>query len=190
MNTWFTADTHFGHKNIIKYCPITRGHFKTTYDMNQQLITNWNNTVGKLDEVYFLGDFAFADQAEIKRTLEKLHGRIHFIAGNHDKAFNATFVDTLLRDLTLESFHKVYLERNFVGNYFVLNHYAQRTWNRAFHGAIHLFGHSHGTLDAYGKSVDVGVDSLDMAEFTGDTLRPWALSEILDFMATRESVYE
>ena len=40
----------------------------------------------------------------------------------------------------------------------MLAHYAQRTWHGAFRGSWHLFGHSHGNLGPYLKSIDVGVD--------------------------------
>ena len=43
----------------------------------------------------------------------------------------------------------------------VLCHYALRVWDRAHYGAWHLYGHSHGTLPAWGLSLDVGVDSHD-----------------------------
>jgi calcineurin-like phosphoesterase family protein len=36
-----------------------------------------------------------------------------------------------------------------------------RTWNKRHHGAIHLYGHSHGTLPGDAQSCDVGVDCWD-----------------------------
>ena len=27
MRTWVTSDLHFGHKNIMKFCPQTRARF-------------------------------------------------------------------------------------------------------------------------------------------------------------------
>ena len=54
----------------------------------------------------------------------------------------------------------------------VLCHYAMRVWNRAHHGAWHLYGHSHGKLPEAPTtlSMDVGVDNHDF--------RPWHFDEI------------
>jgi len=77
------GDTHFGHRNIIKYCDRP---FKNVRKMNKTLLKNWNKTIRKDDIVFFLGDLAFGNQRyKIKYWLGKLHGRIYLIQGNHDK---------------------------------------------------------------------------------------------------------
>ena len=91
MKLWFTADTHFGHANIIKYC---HRPFTGTDDMNEKLIKNWNERVKPEDTVIFNGDFVFrntpggkAGEGEIHRAdyyRTKLNGSIIFIKGNHD----------------------------------------------------------------------------------------------------------
>ena len=83
MKTWFTADTHFGHNNIIKY---SERPFKSLKIMNDTLIRNWNNRVDKDDLVVFLGDFCFKELADInfKTYLNHLNGHVCFIRGNHD----------------------------------------------------------------------------------------------------------
>ena len=63
------------------------------------------------------------------------------------------------------------------------SHYGMRTWNKAHHGAIHLYGHSHSTLPPYGKSVDVGVDCKEITP----QYRPIHLDEILSYMSKRKS---
>lgn len=78
---WFTSDTHFGHKNILEYEKEARP-FKTLEEMHETLINNWNNTVGKKDTVYHLGDFAFGrDNIGIAG---ELNGRKKLVMGNHD----------------------------------------------------------------------------------------------------------
>ena len=39
---FFTSDTHFNHTNILQYC---NRPFKTVDQMNETIITNWNNVV-------------------------------------------------------------------------------------------------------------------------------------------------
>ena len=58
---WFTADTHIGHRNIIKYC---QRPFSDVEDMNKTLISNWNKVVGINDYVFHLGDFSVGGAAE------------------------------------------------------------------------------------------------------------------------------
>jgi calcineurin-like phosphoesterase family protein len=88
-NLYFTSDTHFSHFNIITAC---NRPYKSAEEMNEKLISNWNKTVYKDDEVYHLGDIAFFRSTNgnglkinPKNLLSKLNGNIIYIAGNHDK---------------------------------------------------------------------------------------------------------
>lgn len=54
--TWFTADTHFGHSNIITHCSRP---FASVDEMDRCLTANWNAVVQPDDDVYVVGDFAF-----------------------------------------------------------------------------------------------------------------------------------
>ena len=53
---FFTSDTHFDHKNIIRYC---NRPFSSIEEMNNFLIKRWNATVGPDDTVFHLGDVTF-----------------------------------------------------------------------------------------------------------------------------------
>jgi len=186
---FFTSDQHYGHANILKYQP-NRG-WANVEEMNEGLITNHNRVVGVGDTVYMLGDFGFLPQDQILWILTRLNGNKILLTGNHDKGFNATFCHNLLASGALKEVHRPgYLEVKINGNFYVMNHYAQRVWNRSHYGTFHLYGHSHGSLPSLGKSVDVGVDSKDMAAFTGDVLRPWREAEIIAYMATRTTSFE
>jgi calcineurin-like phosphoesterase family protein len=88
MTTWFTSDTHFGHKNIIEYCQRGMKQFGRTFtdveEMFQVLVGAWNSKVLPHDEVYHLGDFAMGPSTEWPRYASALNGRKHLIFGNHD----------------------------------------------------------------------------------------------------------
>jgi len=86
MNTWFIADEHYFHKNVIKYC---NRPFDTVEKMNNALIIYHNETVGENDTVYHLGDFAFLRKDQImklNKIMERLSGNHILILGNHDES--------------------------------------------------------------------------------------------------------
>lgn len=90
--TFYTADLHLGHANIIKYCDRP---FKDVNHMNEALIRNWNSRVKPEDTVIHNGDFCFKNTpggkegegagVDAKEWTKKLNGNIVFVRGNHDK---------------------------------------------------------------------------------------------------------
>lgn len=145
MTTWFTSDTHLGHARIIE---LASRPFATVEEMDDALIDGWNARVAPGDTIFHLGDFAFADHAHY---IARLNGHKRLIRGNHDHK------NRLRRELwhTVDELLHVTVD----DTHLVLCHYALRVWNRSHHGAIHLFGHSHGNLPGNSQSCDVGVDS-------------------------------
>jgi calcineurin-like phosphoesterase family protein len=152
-SVWFTADPHFGHKNIITMC---NRPFTTIEEMNFVLIDKWNQRVKPTDEVFLLGDVFYHISYKDALTIrEQLNGKIHLILGNHDKiaknmggwaSVSESFeYKTTLADADLTIF---------------LNHYAHRVWNHSYQGNWHLYGHSHGKLpeNPASPSFDCGVD--------------------------------
>jgi len=84
---FFTADMHFGHANIIKYCDRP---FKNLETMDKALINNWNQRVKPGDTVYHLGDFTFRGGREGGKNAaqfyeDQLNGKVVHLMGNHDK---------------------------------------------------------------------------------------------------------
>lgn len=191
-NIWFTSDTHYGHRNIVRgtssWAQFEEGSshqstrdFDTLEEHNQTLIDNFNQLVKPNDEVFLLGDVAFGGHANIKVFMDALKCKnVHLVFGNHDQHIRP--IDSPYRKLfrscqdTLEFSLKLGTEAT--GRYgkqkFFLSHYAHRVWNQSHHGTIHLYGHSHGTLPSYGRSMDVGVDT--------NNLYPYHLDEILSVM--------
>ena len=77
-NVFFTSDTHFGHKNLLK---IGKGRpFDTIEEHDEALIENWNKVVKPNDLVYHLGDVAMATDANrLREIFKRLKGNIHLI---------------------------------------------------------------------------------------------------------------
>jgi len=179
MNIHFTSDNHFFHTNVIKY---SGRPYLDAQDMNESMIDNWNAHVKSGDLVYCLGDWSFANILETRNITRQLNGEKHLILGNHDKAIIQN-KKNLLEEHTFASI-QTYKEISVEGKKIVLFHYGCRVWNKSHHGSWLLFGHSHGTLPPYGKSVDVGVDApyvTGKAEY-----RPYTFAEVKKFMDRQE----
>lgn len=185
---FFTSDTHFGHENILKFCPETR-RFASVEEMDEMMIEHWNDQVDDQSTVFHLGDFAFRGVDRCAEILQSLQGRIMFVVGNHDSNLDRARkkLDRIQQDrkviLPPLTEYKLGVDRQRV----VMCHYALRVWNHHARGTWHLFGHSHGSLPGVGKSVDVGVDSTEMIpyrRFEGDTA-PLPFSAVADYMETR-----
>lgn len=158
---WFTADSHIGHRNIIKYC---KRPFSDVEEMNKTLISNWNKVVGKDDFVFHLGDFSVGGAAEWTSLLDSLNGRIFLVLGNHDmnnvdQGFMRRFEDVSMQMLISIGKQRVYL-----------NHYPFLCYGGAYRGTWQLFGHLHTSscmsgLDSpraqmlFPGQYDVGVDN-------------------------------
>lgn len=148
MALWFTADTHFGHGAALGRW---KRPFASVSEMNEALVARWNARVAPADEVWHLGDFAYRlgpDRAGL--LLGRLHGRKHLLRGNNDTDETAW----------LPGWASVghYAEIDHEGVRLVMGHYAFRTWNGMYKGALNLHGHSHGALSPLPRQVDVGVD--------------------------------
>lgn len=79
---WVISDTHFYHQNIIEYCSRP---FKTAAEMNDYMVTMWNETVKDGDKVYHLGDVYMGNNnGEAEGLLKSLKGQKRLILGNHD----------------------------------------------------------------------------------------------------------
>jgi calcineurin-like phosphoesterase family protein len=176
MDIFFTSDQHYGHKNIIKYA---NRPFASVDEMNETLIENHNKTVGHRDIVWMLGDFAFMQPNRIKQVLQRLNGQKNLVLGNHDKGIAKHRREYIGEGL----FNAIYdaKELNWEGQHICLFHYGGRVWNKSHRGSWMLYGHSHGSLPPFGKSVDVGVDDKNIT----DEYRPVSFDEVKAFMATR-----
>ncbi len=151
MRTFFTADTHFFHRNILEFC---QRPFISPAEMNRAIVTIWNRQVAKEDRVYHLGDVSFGERRQTAHLLAELNGEIRLIHGNHD--------DALIRDRSLcerfafvEPYHEMRIGRQRI----VLCHYPIAQWRDAQRGAWHLHGHTHGAIRLPGAALDVGIDA-------------------------------
>lgn len=166
QNIWFTSDLHFNHANIIKFC---NRPWKTTEEMDEALINNWNSVVKPNDLIFDLGDFAFADRDKWIKLLEQLNGKHYLILGNHD-------INRWPGNKVLPLFERVehQLTLKIDGRKVYLNHYpflcyggtyrAPEQAAYALHGHVHLLREHNLGKDfermshTFPYQYDVGVD--------------------------------
>ena len=139
MRTWITSDLHFGHANIMKFCPGTRSRFKDVDDMNETMIREWNEIVQDGDTVYILGDFAFLPADKAVKVANRLNGDKILVEGNHDRK--------LLNDPVFRRCFKEvhqYLSITYDKHRICMFHYPIAEWDQMHRGALHFHGHLHG----------------------------------------------
>jgi len=176
-NIWVTSDHHFGHKNIIRFCDRP---FTDTTHMREEMIERHNSVVKYSDDVYFLGDFAFANETEISEILVRMNGNKHFIFGNHDRQLRKTKMKLILDQFVwMKDYHELKLPQPGPAP-IILLHYPLYTWNRMHHGAFHFYGHTHGSVPqvAAGRGRDIGVDTNDYY--------PWNIWDLVKIMSKCE----
>ena len=149
MSIYFSADHHFNHANIIKFC---NRPFSSIEEMNEVLIQKWNAKVKPQDTVYYLGDFCFGSQEDYFKIRSRLNGHIYLIHGDHDKQIGSPEEFDLIGKIPL-------LNWKYNGISITMCHWCMRTWAKSHYNSWHLYAHSHGSLPSIGKSHDVGVDN-------------------------------
>jgi calcineurin-like phosphoesterase family protein len=197
MPVWFTADTHFGHGNIIKYCQrpfLSPAEFAGTRDdprskvrisdetvrrHDSALLDSINQLVAPGDVLWVLGDFCWGGLADARRYRDRIKCRtVNLVWGNHDRGDIApAFNDCIDQGMVTVEGQEIWL-----------NHYPMRSWDKAFHGSWHFYGHVHGRLqreDAAKPAAlmkDVGVDACEY--------RPWSFAQLKAYMAPRVAAFE
>lgn len=173
MTTWFTADQHFGHTNIIDYCGRP---FASVGEMNEVLVERWNARVAPDDTVWVLGDVAMGRIDESLEYVARLAGRKILVAGNHDRCWYGhgdRAVDWMERyldagfDEIAQGSPSIELE----GTSIVLSHFpyvgdSGDTERYVEHrppddGRWLVHGHVHDKWSVRGRMINVGVDVRD-----------------------------
>ncbi|MCM1176132.1 MAG: hypothetical protein NC308_10005 [Clostridium sp.] len=182
-NIFFTADLHFGHKNILQHVPSRP--YSTDLDISKHdewLMELWCSQICKKDIVYIIGDLTFYRSGEARKLLEKLPGVKFLITGNHDhsvKAHKEHFEKVAqILDISIKPANFPELQETML---LTLCHYPMLDWNNRNLGSIMLHGHCHGKLDRYNHEsgklrFDVGIDG-ELAHKSGGFVSLTALYE-------------
>lgn len=135
---YFTADTHFGHENIIKFC---NRPFSDVHEMNEYMISAWNARVRANDTVFIIGDMFFKSEENPEHILSRLHGSKRLIVGNHDHGW----LSKLNPNRFFETIDGI-LEYSDNGKNFVMCHYPLLTYRHETKWYM-IHGHIHNNTD-------------------------------------------
>lgn len=180
--TWFTSDTHFGHRNIIEYC---NRPFDSVDDMNEALVTYWNETVGINDTVIHVGDFAMGKIADTLPIVGMLNGEILLVPGNHDRCWEGVrkgqikwcgkYLDAGFSGIlgsTTSWWEFLVCHFPYVGDSRHEERYSE--WRPADFGAPLIHGHVHDIWQVNGNQINVGTDVWNYRPVNIDTIRTLA----------------
>ena len=175
---FYTADLHF------HYLPVLESrHFDSIQEMDEVLISNWNESVSDEDTVYVVGDVGYNDNHVPCDALSQLKGHKHLIRGNHDVGFDDA--------VKLYDYFETVTDFNEIedgSNHIILCHYPIVHHKRSY--MIH--GHLHKVQKAYYEILQKLPQVLNAGvDFNG--LRPVALDELIEnndrfFGRTREEI--
>ena len=135
MSSFYIADLHFGHANIIRF---DNRPFDSVEEMNEMLIKNWNKKVKQGDKTYILGDFCWGKEPDWIEILDKLNGSKILIRGNHDlKQMSKALKDKFLY---IKERHEI----SDCGKKLILSHYPELAYKSSYNPDVFmLHGHVH-----------------------------------------------
>lgn len=167
MITHFTSDLHYGHKNILKHCPLRP--YKSIEEMREKFIVNYNSVVGHYDRVCWVGDAFFTSVEDSKQIMMRLNGQKILVMGNHDKSKKAMLeigFSIVADELTVRIANKTCLVVHYPpkgskhAGYEYDDRFNDLRPDRKAHEII-IHGHTHYHVKKDGNSIHCGVDAWD-----------------------------
>jgi len=188
--TFWTADPHFDHANIVRHAnrPYLREgdllpngqwasdsiKYARCEEMDIDMATVWNKTVGKDDTVIIVGDFCWRNH---RKWINELNGKKIMIIGSHDKMphdclelFKPSWTPEQMKPdatpeeewlaqqeermsmietiKTLVQFREVHwlLNREICKQFMCMCHWPMRTWQGKYRNSYCITGHCHNRL--------------------------------------------
>jgi calcineurin-like phosphoesterase family protein len=153
VKIYVISDTHFGHENSLKWTDSEGNKlrpFNTIEELNNTIITNWNNTVNEQDHVYHLGDVVI--KKEYLKLVKQLKGHKRLCLGNHDCYPNKLYYEA--------GFKELYGVRVFPGLQAILTHIPIHP-DCLKEGWINVIGHLHSNVEPDRRYINVSVEQIN-----------------------------
>lgn len=177
---FFTSDLHLGDDRLELYHRNLISDYSN--DIDNLIISNWNNTVKDGDKVYCVGDIVYAPS--LIGRLSELNGEKILITGNYDidkldslmPYFDSVY-STLIMDLQYDDLIKY---PSVLARYkkLYLNHYPNRASNEF--DVFNIVGHIHGLWQVQPKMINVSTDAWHFTPVSLDTIL-WKINAIIKY---------
>lgn len=155
---YIISDLHLGHGNIIGYCSRP---FDGVREMNNEIVSRWNETVSEDDQVILLGDVELDEVRSTASWIEELNGNIMLIRGNHDGGVGQNFPAHVVE--SCELFHGRFR--------FYCEHQPLDMGGWQLHGHVHNNDvTTYPFVDPYEQRVNVSSELLDYTPLLMDEL--------------------
>lgn len=211
---FFTADTHFGHNNIVKYCkrPFMNeqelealnsseksSKYPGQYDkdavknlrISRETINKMNTTIiDNINAVVAPNDTLWhLGDFSFARSFGEAKGYRDRINCNTINFIWGNHDEEFVRPLFTKSWGEpdCYAAVNVKlgGQTIVLSHFSMAVWDKQHHGSWHLYGHSHGTHEPWKKEHMADAKSFDVGVDCWD-YKPLSLDDIADIMSGKK----
>lgn len=153
VKIYVISDTHFGHENSLKWTDSEGNKlrpFNTIEELNNTMITNWNNTVNEQDHVYHLGDVVI--NKKYLELVKQLKGHKRLVRGNHEIFSTQSYIDC--------GFKEIYGLRVFPGLKCILSHIPIHP-ECLKEGWINVAGHTHSNNLSDRRYINVSVEQIN-----------------------------
>ena len=136
MTNRYISDLHLFHTNVLK---LDSRPFSTIKEMEEKIISDWNNTIQKNDCTYILGDTIWSkNDSDWIRIMKSLNGSKTLIKGNHDLKHFSASVKACFTDI------KDYKEITDNGRKVIMMHYPIMCYKASYNENVWmLHGHVH-----------------------------------------------
>lgn len=176
-NILFIADLHVGPYN---HRTLSLRGFKSDWVRHLNIVRDSINArVVRGDMLYILGDLGFKNMTrDLEDFLKSLHCQKKIAIGNHDNKRQLQ----KLKDKGIIQDVKENYNLKYGNYYFDLSHFPKREWNHFYENGFHLYGHTHGNLPQYYRSMDVGIDNIGYTPIT--------INEVIDALERYNNIDE
>lgn len=173
---FFTSDTHFSQERTRE---LSRRPFPNLYEMDLEMISNWNKTVTMNDTVYHAGDFG--DIETMRDILSCLNYKtLVLVLGNYDRKIVSEIENELSmlgRDVVISSVESFEEDGK---TYYVVHEPDEGSSVPEYPDNIVLYGHIHGRAFAKRNGFDLATDyhrytpiSMEQVKWFANAIQYW-----------------